>query len=613
MKRVTALLTLALSATPASAAVVPGATVDGPSADIVSFGGLDVAPDGTAALTYVKKVGTVDHIFVARGTSAGWGSPERVDSGKALASKLPRVAVSSGGRVVVVFINGGGTLESAVAPVAGAPFVASTIEATKVHTAVDIDMNEAGVAYAADRTLSGINGDVNATRLEGSTWTAVPGVLDADATKNSGDSMGAAKIAVTPDGNAVAIWTEGDAGTDEELRARRITGTVAAPATALADVANLDGAPSSNSFSDMGDVSVDGTGRAWVTWRQFIDYPNPARNVPRVIVRPLDGSVFGAPSVVDGLGSAPTEGAEFPSISVNPAGVGILALPRQLSFGTWGATLGAAAWSAGLSFEALTNTAPSAPVAAIGTDGTGLVAWRFTPGGMGIPTVRSTTRINGTLRDAVTLSDSTLGPVLSADGGIGAGVDRQGAGTVAWAQGAVGQVRIAAARIDGPPAIPPAPAPGPAPLPAPTPGPGPTANRPTFVGALSASPNSIRAAKRGGALARSGGSLVRFRLDRAASVRVGVERLTTGARAAKRAGVPGACVRLSAAPAGAKRCNRWISLTGGFSVIGKAGQNSFRFSGRLAGRTLPPRTYRLVLTPLGDLPGMPARVRIRLT
>ena len=41
----------ALSAPVASqAAILPGQTIDGPSADIKSFGNVDVAPDGTGAI-----------------------------------------------------------------------------------------------------------------------------------------------------------------------------------------------------------------------------------------------------------------------------------------------------------------------------------------------------------------------------------------------------------------------------------------------------------------------------------------------------------------------------------------------------------------------------------
>lgn len=37
-------------------------------------------------------------------------------------------------------------------------------------------------------------------------------------------------------------------------------------------------------------------------------------------------------------------------------------------------------------------------------------------------------------------------------------------------------------------------------------------------------------------------------------------------------------------------------MPGSFPVNGNVGSNSFRFSGRLGGKTLPPHNYRLVAT-----------------
>ena len=40
--------------------------LDGPSADIQSLGGVDVARDATGAIVYVRRDGGVDHVFAAR-------------------------------------------------------------------------------------------------------------------------------------------------------------------------------------------------------------------------------------------------------------------------------------------------------------------------------------------------------------------------------------------------------------------------------------------------------------------------------------------------------------------------------------------------------------------
>ncbi|MEZ0283753.1 MAG: hypothetical protein ACAH79_00775 [Thermoleophilia bacterium] len=49
-----------------------------------------------------------------------------------------------------------------------------------------------------------------------------------------------------------------------------------------------------------------------------------------------------------------------------------------------------------------------------------------------------------------------------------------------------------------------------------------------------------------------------------------------------------------AAKPGAKRCIRIQKLKGSFAHQGAAGQNAFRFTGRLRGKALPPGRYSLV-------------------
>ena len=64
----------------AAAAVFPGEPIDGPSADIVSVGDLDVSRDGTGAVTYVKQEAGVDHVWAARLVDGAFAAPERVDA-----------------------------------------------------------------------------------------------------------------------------------------------------------------------------------------------------------------------------------------------------------------------------------------------------------------------------------------------------------------------------------------------------------------------------------------------------------------------------------------------------------------------------------------------------
>jgi len=107
----------------------------------------------------------------------------------------------------------------------------------------------------------------------------------------------------------------------------------------------------------------------------------------------------------------------------------------------------------------------------------------------------------------------------------------------------------------------------------PPPPPGPVAPR---LSQLSLTPPSFAAA-RSGSSTRSGprrgsGTRLRFRLDRAASVRFSVQRVST-------------------------RTPRYVAVGGAFSKTAKAALNGFTFTGRIGGRTLKPGAYRLIATP----------------
>jgi hypothetical protein len=128
-------------------------------------------------------------------------------------------------------------------------------------------------------------------------------------------------------------------------------------------------------------------------------------------------------------------------------------------------------------------------------------------------------------------------------------------------------------------------------VPAPTPGPGVGA---ATVSAIAISPASFSAAPRGpSALASAkhrSGARVTYTLDEAAEVTFTVIRLPS-----KR---------------GAKR---QVALPGAFTRPGVAGANSFRFSGRLAGRRLTPGRYRLLVTPsAGGKAGQGAAASFRI-
>jgi hypothetical protein len=86
-----------------------------------------------------------------------------------------------------------------------------------------------------------------------------------------------------------------------------------------------------------------------------------------------------------------------------------------------------------------------------------------------------------------------------------------------------------------------------------------------------------------------GGATVTYVLSQDGSVAFTVERRLTGHKHGKRCS-PGRKT--------GKRCSFVRTVPGSFTVPGKAGSNSFKFSGRLGNKKLPPGRYRLVGTPL---------------
>jgi hypothetical protein len=51
-----AVLLAAVGARPARAVILPATTIDGPSPDIVGFGGVAMAEDGTGGLAFLERV-----------------------------------------------------------------------------------------------------------------------------------------------------------------------------------------------------------------------------------------------------------------------------------------------------------------------------------------------------------------------------------------------------------------------------------------------------------------------------------------------------------------------------------------------------------------------------
>jgi hypothetical protein len=118
----------------------------------------------------------------------------------------------------------------------------------------------------------------------------------------------------------------------------------------------------------------------------------------------------------------------------------------------------------------------------------------------------------------------------------------------------------------------------------------------------SISPSSFEAAPSGPSAAsarrRKYGARVTYTLNVATEVRFTVQQRQPGRYTGK--GRKRRCVVQTRKNAKAKKCTRLVTLRGSFARSGLAGANSFRFTGRLGGKTLKPGTYALVATPMAN-------------
>jgi PKD domain len=341
---------LALLCGQARAVVLPAVTIDGPSEDIVGFGGVAMAADGTGGLVYLKRVGGVAHVFVARYEGGRWLPPIRVDSEQPFAASWPRIGASEGGRLVVVWATPfatesnrsvdellGATLGPGAASFGPAILIdpdvrdgtgmspdlstSSTGQADLVYRVVFNNLNAQQAAIPLLRPGDVIE-EVRVAHYNGEVWSRLGAV-----NRNSGISMrpptqaNAPQVAVTQTGTGVVVWQEPDNDGVARIWARRLFGSsldYVLPVSA----ASFGGAPIGDD-ADAPSLAISRLGQAEVAYRQSASFGSPLPG-PRIYLNTLpdgesaDGSRFAGASIVDQAvagGKAATIGP--PSIDVD--------------------------------------------------------------------------------------------------------------------------------------------------------------------------------------------------------------------------------------------------------------------------------------------------------
>jgi hypothetical protein len=442
----TAAIVLLALASPARAGVFTGDPVVGPSPAVHGLDGIDLAPDGSGAIVYTMDDSGVEHVFVQRLVNGAWSAPERLDADLGSAATQAVVAAGDGGRVLVVFVNGGNVYAS-TRPDSGTGWARQTLWSGGGASDPAVDLSVNGKGYAAFAAPGAGGHDVRAAYAhDAGPWTVIGAPLDANAADDAGTGTARPRVAASADGVAIVVW--GEAG---HVFARRVQGARASvvAADALAGL-TLEGIQAAS--ADLPVVSTqDDDSFSGVAFRATFDVGGGTLR-SRAAFRRLRGSRFETPFAVEGSPFASGQGSGAPQIATVGTGQGLVVAGNdttnatsalQLLFDVEPSTL--------LPIDSLVaNSAPGYAVPATATARKMLVAWQVTPLG-GASEIHARYRDGDDFEAEQVVSRGDLGPTDAADGLLTA-TDDAGDIAVAYAQDVPGQGRaIAVATVDQPP------------------------------------------------------------------------------------------------------------------------------------------------------------------
>jgi hypothetical protein len=430
------LLTAALVLVPAASAHAgwfPAAPIDGPNADVVSVGNVDLAREGTGAIAYIRNADGVPHAFISRLYGGSWLPPQRVDPTVAAVTEV-KVAAGDGNRLAIAWIADG-FVYATVVPGGDTPgaFGPTTTIGGPGAQDLDLDLGVNGAAYAVWQEA----GNVATARLQDAAWTRIGPPLDIDPAREAGTGQLRPRVAVSAEGYAVATWGERMPDGSTHLFGRRITGMTLS--SVPQDITLPEG------WADSPDIDIEDDGSfAWIVYRQFFF------GVPRTVGRRLVGSQYEAAEFIDG-GTA----SEEPKVDMSGAGRGYAVAQTPGVAQVFGSWLDHDHFQPGGRLDSIAGSAPSKPEIASTDRNDNALAWRLT-GSDGSSIARARYRdgetVGGAFGGELTVSRPDLGPV--ADPGVFIGGDRVGDFAVAMVQGNPGARTLAVAVFDRPPGAP---------------------------------------------------------------------------------------------------------------------------------------------------------------
>ena len=469
----------ALPAQQAQAVILPAVTIDGPSADIVGFGGVAMAEDGTGGLAYLKRVDGVTHVFVSRYVGGKWLAPIRVDAEQPYAASWPQIGAANGGELVVVWATPFATnahgrlvyelLGATLGPGASGfdpGIIVDPNVSEGVGTSPDLAMSTTGQADVVYRVIEenekipllhpgDVVEQVRVAHYDGNRWSKLGAIDRSNAVSmRPPTAANAPQIAIGPTGNGVVVWQEPGVEGVARIWARRIFGSsldYVMPVSAT----TFNGAPIEED-ADAPSVAFSRLGQAEVAYRQAAAPSSPLPG-PRIFLNTLpdgesvSGAQFLGASVVDNAvsgGEAASVGR--PSIDIDEhQDMRLLydsngtprviegtdrGLSGTLSLGPpfLGSTLAAA------------NELQSASV--MNPEGGGVSAWPSADA-QGDPAVAIREDFPGGAVQTGLVSGGAGGPI----GELAVGRSGLGDGLVAFQQGPIGDAAIVATHVTAPP------------------------------------------------------------------------------------------------------------------------------------------------------------------
>lgn len=516
------------------------------SSDAVYFHDHQVAIDNQGNATAIWTEFDGGSAFVVRGatrSSGGtWSAPVDVSARADGTATTTALAVNPAGDAVAAWIRSDGQVVQAAYRAAGGAWGAPVaLSGRGLSSAPRVVVDPSGNATAVwEWSQSGIDLVQTARRIAGGGWGATVDLA----------SGGSPRVAVDPQGRVIAIWT----APGPSVRSSSFTG--GGPWSASVELAASSGAGRVGTPW----VGVDPQGREIAIWARISGGDVTAQASHRVAEGGWSAAVDLSVSPIGALPAAGVDPSGHATLVWSPSGFS--------STGPW----------SGFS-SVFDDVAPE--LRGLRVPAEGIVGQ---PVGMSVDPfdVWSTVTTSWDFGDGASASGASPSHTYASPGERTVtitGIDSAGNTTQTSRT-----ITIDPVPIPGPGG----PSPGPS---GPIPGPGPIAAPVVSNLTQSSSRWRVRAVKRQPRLPV--GTTFRFRLNRAASVRLSFSRILSGRRAG------GRCVKPTRANRSKPRCSRYQSR-GALTMAGRAGSNAYTFRGRIRGRTLKPGRYRLRVTALAD-------------